>query len=138
MTDLSYYGMRPSSPICLTKLHALPILLSMKHIIRRSQSKSRPQQNWHRFLAKGFELSVGQRGVLVIAEVEVTQNLPKVDILLLRRDSTAWTPEQMAMLPDGIRDCDASHVLIEFKYTESLTVDAIRQAVIYRNLSESP
>lgn len=98
---------------------------------KKRQSKRRSQQKWHRFLAKGFELSVGQRGVLVIAEVEVTQNPPKVDILLLRRASDAWTPEQMALLPDGIRDCNASHVLIEFKYIESLTVDAIRQAVSY-------
>lgn len=34
-------------------------------------------------------------------------------------------------LPDGIRDCNANHILIEFKYTESLTADAIRQAVSY-------
>lgn len=74
---------------------------------------------------------MGQRGVLVFAEIEVTQTPPKVDILLLRRDSVAWTPDQLALLPDGIRDCNASHVLIEFKYTESLTVDAIRQAVSY-------
>ena len=103
----------------------------MRRSSRRRQSKRRPQQKWHRFLAKGFELSVGQRGVLVIAEVAVTQNPPKVDILLLRRAGDAWTPEQMALLPDGIRDCNAGHVLIEFKYTESLTVDAIRQAVSY-------
>jgi len=63
----------------------------MRRSSRRQQSK--PQQKWHRFLAKGFELSVGQRGVLVIAEVEVTQNPPKVDILLLRRASDTWTPE---------------------------------------------
>ena len=69
--------------------------------------------------------------MLVIAEIEVTQNPPKVDILLLRREGDAWTSEQMALLPDGIRDCNASHVLIEFKYSESLTIDAIRQAVSY-------
>jgi hypothetical protein len=103
----------------------------MKRHSRRRQSKKRPQQRWHRFLAKGFELSVGRRGVLVIAEIEVTQNPPKVDILLLRREGDAWTSEQMALLPDGIRDCNASHVLIEFKYSESLTIDAIRQAVSY-------
>lgn len=103
----------------------------MKRQSRRQQGKKRQQQRWHRFLAKGFELSVGRRGVLVIAEIEVTQNPPKVDILLLRREGDTWTAEQMALLPDGIRDCNAGHVLIEFKYTESLTIDAIRQAVSY-------
>lgn len=93
--------------------------------------RRRQQIKWHRFLAKGFELSVGQRGVLVFAEIEVTQNPPKVDVLLLRRDTDNWTPEQLALLPDGIRDCNAKHILIEFKYTESLTVEAIRQAVGY-------
>ena len=113
----------------------------MKRYSRR-QGKKRQQQRWHRFLAKGLELSVGRRGVLVIAEVEVTQNPPKVDVLLLRREGDAWTAEQMALLPDGIRDCNASHVLIEFKYTESLTIDAIRQAIsyeyFYRTANELP
>lgn len=96
-----------------------------------AQRRPQSQIKWHRFLAKGFELSVGQKGVLVFAEIEVTQNPPKVDVLLLRRDSDEWTAEQLALLPDGIRDSNASHVLIEFKYSESLTLDAIRQAVSY-------
>lgn len=85
-------------------------------------------------MAKGFELSVGRRGVLVVAEIEVTQNPPKADILLLRRESATWTPAQMAVLPDGIRDSQAQHVLIEFKYTESLTLDALHQALAYEYL----
>jgi hypothetical protein len=119
----------------------LAYTVRMKRHSRRRQGKKR-QQRWHRFLAKGFELSVGRRGVLVIAEVEVTQNPPKVDVLLLRREGDAWTAEQIALLPDGIRDCNASHVLIEFKYTESLTIDAIRQAIsyeyFYRTANELP
>lgn len=86
---------------------------------------------WHRFLAKVFELTVGQRGVLVLAEVEVMRNPPKVDILLLRRETAAWTAEQLEVLPDGIRETSAKHVLIEFKYTESLTTDTIAQALGY-------
>ena len=35
------------------------------------------------------------------------------------------------MLPDGIRDTDAQTILIEFKYTESLTVEALWQASGY-------
>ena len=89
------------------------------------------QTKWHPFLAKGFELSVGTRGVQVFSEVEVGSNPPKVDILLLRRESASWTPEQLEMLPDGIRETNAKHVLIEFKYTESLTRDAILQALGY-------
>jgi len=116
-----------SSTRLLTLYAICDTFLRLQHfpLTMTSGHSRRPQRQWHRFLAKGFELSVGQQGVLVIAEVEVTQNPPKVDILLLRRDTAAWTPEQLALLPDGIRDCNAGHVLIEFKYTESLTVDAM-------------
>ena len=98
------------------------------------KSTRRQLIKWHRFLAKGLELSVGRQGVLVVAEVEVTQNPPKADILLLRRESAQWTPAQLAMLPDGIRESRAYHVLIEFKYTESLTLDALHQALSYEYL----
>ncbi len=68
---------------------------------------------------------------------------PKVDILLQRREGAAWTDAQRARLPDGIRDSTAAHVLIEFKYAESVTEDGILQLLAYdlfyrqeRNLSE--
>ena len=96
-----------------------------------SQNQQTEQTKWHRFLAKGFELSLGERGVIVLTEVEVSGNPPKVDVLLLRRETDEWTAEQLELLPDGIRDVQASHILIEFKYTESLTLDAVLQAIGY-------
>ncbi len=56
---------------------------------------------------------------------------PEADILLLRRHRARWSAEQMARLPDGIRNSAAGHVLVEFKYTESLNDHAIRQAIGY-------
>jgi hypothetical protein len=56
---------------------------------------------------------------------------PEADILLLKRDQAGWTPAQRALLPEGIRDSQASHVLLEFKYTESVSEDALLQSLGY-------
>jgi hypothetical protein len=56
---------------------------------------------------------------------------PEADILLLKRDRAGWTPAQRALLPEGIRDSQASHVLLEFKYTESVSEDALLQSLGY-------
>ncbi len=37
-------------------------------------------------------------------EVDVMAESPRVDILLLKRDDPEWIAEQLALLPDGIRD----------------------------------
>ena len=70
-------------------------------------------------------------GIEVSTNVEVMGNPPEADILLLRRHGRHWSEAQKARLPDGIRDSDAGHILIEFKYTESLSENALRQAVGY-------
>ena len=86
---------------------------------------------WHRFLAKIFELTIGRIGVQVESEMQISSDPPKIDVVLLRRETLAWTPAQIALLPDGLRDTAAHHVLLEFKYTESLTLDAVIQALGY-------
>ncbi len=45
----------------------------------------------------------------------------------LRKEHCRWTSEQLKRLPDGIRETRARHVLIEFKYTESVREDTFRQ-----------
>jgi len=67
----------------------------------------------------------------VHTELEVMADPPKADILLLRRKHPEWTPEQLERLPDGIRDSGADHILLEFKYSESVGLSAFRQAVGY-------
>ncbi len=63
--------------------------------------------------------------------VEVMTDPPEADILLLRRNTLNWTAEQRARLPDGIRESEASHILIEFKYTQSFNEEALNQALGY-------
>ena len=78
-----------------------------------------------------MELALTPVGVTVLTEVQVSSNPPKADILLLRRHAGAWTAEQLPFLPDGVRDSQASHILIEFKYRETIQEETFQQAVGY-------
>lgn len=66
-----------------------------------------------------------------MTEFPVASQSPTVDIVLLRNHHVHWTEEQRTRLPDGIRDSQASHILLEFKYTESLNFNAFRQIINY-------
>ncbi len=74
---------------------------------------------WHALLGRLLETLLTPVGIDVSTNVAVMSSPPEADILLLRRHRAHWSAEQMARLPDGIRNSAASHVLIEFKYTES-------------------
>jgi hypothetical protein len=86
---------------------------------------------WHCLLGKLLEELLTPVGISVYTESSVMSEPPKTDILLLRREMSEWSPEQAARLPDGIRDSSAGHILLEFKYTESVNENAIRQALCY-------
>lgn len=86
---------------------------------------------YHRLLGSGMRLSLAAVHVNVTTESSILSESPRVDILLLRRAGLAWTEAQRSRLPDGIRDSSAAHILIEFKYTESVTEDGILQAAAY-------
>jgi hypothetical protein len=70
-------------------------------------------------------------GIKVVTEFQVMAESPRGDILILRRQQSAWTPAQRALLPDGIRDSEASDILLEFKYTEVVNKMALCQALGY-------
>ncbi len=86
---------------------------------------------WHLLLGAVLEPLLTPVGIDVFTELPVMQTPPQADILLLRRERPAWSPEQMARLPDGIRESRASHILIEFKYTESVNEEALCQSIGY-------
>lgn len=86
---------------------------------------------WHRLLGRMLEELLTSVDIAVTTELEIMSQPPKVDLLLLRKNTSQWTKEQMGLLPDGIRDCNANHVLIEFKYTESVNYDVLTQTLSY-------
>ena len=85
----------------------------------------------HQVLGRLLQLSLTPVAITVNVEVDLLGESPKADALLLRRQGRAWNAAQRARLPDGVRDSAASHVLLEFKYTESVNERALAQAVAY-------
>jgi hypothetical protein len=93
--------------------------------------------SWHRLLAKLLELVLSPVNIEVLPDVSVMTDPPEVDILLLRRQTAQWTTAQRDLLPDGIRDSKASHILIEFKYTQSFNKLTLQQALCYDHFFNS-
>jgi hypothetical protein len=85
----------------------------------------------HKVLGKILQELLAPLGVTVLTEFQLMAEPPKGDILILRRQQPAWTAEQRALLPDGIRDSQANDILLEFKYTESVNREALCQALGY-------
>ena len=91
------------------------------------------QTEWHRLFAVEQDLALTPVGVVVEAEFPAMTEPPKVDVLLLRQTGERWMEAQQARLPDGIRESTAVYNLLEFKYTESLTLDIFWQALGYEH-----
>jgi hypothetical protein len=72
---------------------------------------------WHCLLGEVLEKLLSPVGLLVYTELAVMNKPPKADILIIRREQATWTEPQRQRLPDGLRDSQASHLLLEFKYT---------------------
>ena len=88
---------------------------------------------WHLLFAVEQDLALTPIGIGVEAEFPVMKEPPKVDLVLLRRFGDKWTAAQRARLPDGVRDSTAVNNLLEFKYTQSLTLQAITQGLGYEH-----
>jgi hypothetical protein len=87
--------------------------------------------DWHALLGGVQQPLLTPVDISVQTEPLVTQKPHRIDLLLLRRKGKFWTPQQQARLPDGIRQSRASHVLIEFKYTESVNENSLLQSLLY-------
>ncbi len=88
---------------------------------------------WHKLLGKLLKDLLSPVDLDVFTEFPLMTESPKVDVLLVRRKTPQWTEEQLALLPDGIRDTTATDIIIEFKYTESLNDEAIEQTLGYNH-----
>ncbi len=106
--------------------------MAQETVSQESDRQTTPQTQWHRLLGALLEELLTPVGITVMTGFPIMSNPPEADILLLRREGgTQWTAEQYARLPDGIRHSAAAHILLEFKYTESVNLAALQQAVGY-------
>jgi hypothetical protein len=83
---------------------------------------------WIRLLAELLEIVLSPVDIEVEPDVNIMTAPLEADILLLRRKTPQWTAAQCARLPDGIRDSKASHILIQYKYTQAFCEEALTQA----------
>jgi hypothetical protein len=90
-----------------------------------------PKTRWHRLLASVLSEWLTPVGITVQSEVPVTTEPQKADILLLTHPKGGLNQEQKLRLSDGLRQSEASHLLLEFKYTESLNEKALIQLLSY-------
>ena len=90
-----------------------------------------PRTRWHRLLGRLLEELFSPVGINVETEVRVLADPPRADILLLRRKGKQWNESQRERLADGLRDTGASHLLLEFKYRESIGNNAFVQLLSY-------
>jgi len=62
---------------------------------------------------------------------EIGKGPPKLDVFIIRRTGLRWSTAQLEFLPDGVRQSNCKHVILELKYTESINPAAIFQTLGY-------
>ncbi len=97
----------------------------------KTPKSTKSKTQWHELLGTLLKDLLSPVNIQVETEAKVMKESPRIDILLLRRNESEWTDEQLALLPDGIRNTKATDLLLEFKYTESFNDDALQQALGY-------
>ena len=121
---------------CVARLTPIKI---MEHVIMTTNKGNvlpdQPKKRcWHCLLARALKELLNPVNIQVLTEVQILSDPPKADIILLRREGKTWTKEQRDCLADGLRDTDAERVLIEFKYTESITDHTFEKLFFYHYL----
>ncbi|MGN7611130.1 hypothetical protein ACQZV8_03490 [Magnetococcales bacterium HHB-1] len=85
---------------------------------------------WHCWLRQILRTVLQPRGVEVLSE-EMVVEIPRADLILIRRVGDFWTEEQRLFLADGLRDLPTDHILIELKMRESITASALKKISAY-------
>ena len=102
-------------------------VLSVQDSVRKKASST---TKWHDLLGSLLKELLTPLNISVQTDVRVAID-PRADILIIRRNGLKWSERQKVRLADGLRDSSASHLLIEFKYTESLNDATFRQILAY-------
>lgn len=87
---------------------------------------------WHRLLAYWLEVLLRPFNIDVITNIPVYHEPPEAEIILLDQSGKGWTSkEQNKWLADGLRQSTASQLLLEYKHSESLSIQAVQQLLVY-------
>ena len=93
--------------------------------------EKKPRTEWHDWYGLMHLEILTPVDLDVSVDFHVMSQSPRADLLIIRRKSKEWTAPQRSRLPDGIVDSSASHILEEFKATESLNEDAFQKVLGY-------
>ena len=85
----------------------------------------------HLLFGKLFKVVMSPLGVVVNTEYRVMSDPPRVDILIIKKNRARWTTSQLMLVPDGIRESQAKYIILEFKYSQSLSEKSFQQALGY-------
>jgi|GEM_PF-995570 len=97
-----------------------------------NQTNQANPTKWHQIFGAVQQEHLGPVGIKVIPEFQIGSSPPRADMLLLQQAQvTNWTGAQRARLPDGIRDSFAGRILLELKYSESITQETFEQLIGY-------
>ncbi|MEM7535492.1 MAG: hypothetical protein AAF639_25170 [Chloroflexota bacterium] len=86
---------------------------------------------WHLYFALLLDKLLTPVGVQVHAEYKVMTEPPQADVVLQWDKNKFWTNAQRARMPNGVRDSQAYHLILEFKYTESANLMAFQKTLGY-------
>jgi hypothetical protein len=95
-----------------------------------------PKTRWHQIFATILKEWLTPVGITVQTEIPVSSEPPKADIVLLTKTAKK-TNAQYMRLSDGLRDSKATHLLLEFKFTESFNLTAVHQTLAYQFFYQS-
>ena len=85
----------------------------------------------HLLFGKLFKAIMAPLGVVVSTEFKIMSDSPRADILIIKKRDGKWTQKQLKLIPDGIRESEARYIILEFKYTQSLSDKSFQQALGY-------
>jgi light-regulated signal transduction histidine kinase (bacteriophytochrome) len=92
---------------------------------------NRTSQTSHTLFGRLMKESLIPLNLEVETSYEIGKGPPKLDVLIIRRTGPQWSSAQLDFLPDGIRQSNCKHVILELKYTESINPAAIFQTLGY-------
>jgi hypothetical protein len=92
---------------------------------------SKIQILWHQWLETLLQELLTPVQITVDTEVSVSSIAPKADVILTHDEKDGFREHQKKRLPDGIRQCKARKILLEFKITESANESAFTQTLVY-------
>jgi len=104
---------------------------------KKEEQPESSRKPWHRWFGNFFRIPLTPLGLEVHTGYEVMAGPPEADVVIIRKGRKAWTRKQLEFLPDGIRECAAAHIVIEFKHSESVNEDAFFQTAGYRHFYKS-